>query len=261
MTSRKFQFLLPRPTHRRRWRKATRRHAVRFVPLRFQRLEERTLLATVAWAADHDGFWDDGANWSTGSVPAPGDDVMIDRSTSLTVTIGPDDSLTAHNLQSSATLSIAGTGSSLVLGGGFVNTGTVNISAGMLALGGDLTNSGTVTIGGGTLDMNNHGIANQSGGLIDVLEAPHLTELGSVTNAGTFRDADSLAVMTINCPFNNQGGTKQVASTTSRAMETSSATVLLSVSAPCAHRPAPSRPASINRSAAWAERSMSRRAP
>lgn len=34
---------------------------------------------TVSWVVDADGFWDDPANWSTGSVPGPDDDVVIDR--------------------------------------------------------------------------------------------------------------------------------------------------------------------------------------
>jgi hypothetical protein len=43
--------------------------------------------ATVSWNVDSDGFWDVAANWSTGMVPQPGDDVVIDRpAANVTVT-------------------------------------------------------------------------------------------------------------------------------------------------------------------------------
>ncbi len=44
--------------------------------------------ATVTWISDADGNWSDGANWSTGTPPQEGDDVVIDRPTvDVTVTI------------------------------------------------------------------------------------------------------------------------------------------------------------------------------
>ena len=65
-----------RPIKRRRSRLRQSRRVNR---LRFEGLEPRRMLATVSWAVDSDGFWDDGSNWSTGTVPGPGDDVIIDR--------------------------------------------------------------------------------------------------------------------------------------------------------------------------------------
>src|SRR5262245_58647838 len=47
--------------------------------LLIEQLEDRSLLTTISWAIDGDGFWDDAANWSTGSVPTLGDDVVIAR--------------------------------------------------------------------------------------------------------------------------------------------------------------------------------------
>src|SRR5215471_15143497 len=49
------------------------------------RLEERTLLSTVSWINPNSGDWSDPANWSTGSLPGPSDDVVIDQP-SITVT-------------------------------------------------------------------------------------------------------------------------------------------------------------------------------
>lgn len=43
--------------------------------------------STVSWAAQASGSWQVGSNWSTGVVPGPSDDVVIDRPESLTITI------------------------------------------------------------------------------------------------------------------------------------------------------------------------------
>ena len=37
------------------------------------------MLSAVTWVTNNDGFWDDGANWSTGQIPGNTDDVTIDR--------------------------------------------------------------------------------------------------------------------------------------------------------------------------------------
>jgi hypothetical protein len=40
-------------------------------------LEHRTAPATVTWTNPAGGAWENPANWSTGSLPGPGDDVLI----------------------------------------------------------------------------------------------------------------------------------------------------------------------------------------
>jgi hypothetical protein len=50
----------------------------RFRALRFERLEVRQLLAAVSWTGLGDGqLWSDPNNWSTETMPGPGDDVSI----------------------------------------------------------------------------------------------------------------------------------------------------------------------------------------
>ena len=59
-------------------------------------VEGTTASATIAdapvstqrtWISDVDGAWDNPANWSGGVIPQPGDTVVIDRPTSITVTL------------------------------------------------------------------------------------------------------------------------------------------------------------------------------
>jgi hypothetical protein len=40
-------------------------------------LERLVLLSNVAWNSTRSGFWDVARNWSTGDVPGPNDDVVI----------------------------------------------------------------------------------------------------------------------------------------------------------------------------------------
>src|SRR5262245_58366445 len=69
---------LPLPRRRPRPRRGTAG-----VPLTFERLEDRILLAKVFWNVDADGFWDVAANWKDEfdvvRLPGAGDDVFLDR--------------------------------------------------------------------------------------------------------------------------------------------------------------------------------------
>jgi hypothetical protein len=42
----------------------------------------------VTWDVAADGNWEDGANWSTGAVPQPTDDVVIDQGGGFLITVG-----------------------------------------------------------------------------------------------------------------------------------------------------------------------------
>lgn len=85
-------------------RRATRRR------LSIEQLEDRTLPATVTWINPGSGNWDTGSNWSTGSVPGSGDDVVIDTSAAATITVRVGDSESVHQLTlgSVDTLSVTG---------------------------------------------------------------------------------------------------------------------------------------------------------
>ena len=95
-------------------------------------LEQRMLLACVAWINPAGGDWDTPANWSTGALPGPSDDVIIDIS-GITVTHSSTASDSVNSLTTSASDS------------------TLDLSNGSLALSADSSISGGLTVGGGTL--------------------------------------------------------------------------------------------------------------
>jgi hypothetical protein len=66
----------PRETGHRSRRARCRRLARKLVAL-LEIFEERCLLSTVNWISAPSGNWNVGRNWSTGQVPGPGDDVVI----------------------------------------------------------------------------------------------------------------------------------------------------------------------------------------
>src|SRR2546430_160698 len=71
-------------------------------------LEERVLLANIFWNVDASGFWDTASNWSGGSVPGSGDDVVIDRPAGdFTVTVRSG-SQSVQSLQSTEKLALTG---------------------------------------------------------------------------------------------------------------------------------------------------------
>jgi hypothetical protein len=115
------------------------RRAIR--PL-LESLEDRTVPSTVTWISTSSGDWADGSNWSSGSQPGAGDDVVINQpGVTVTHSSGSD---SIHSLTNSADLVLAG--GSLAFSTTFRIDGTLELNGGTL----DLTNktldgSGTVT--------------------------------------------------------------------------------------------------------------------
>ena len=70
------------------------------------RLEDRTLLATVTWASDVSGDWDNPSMWTGGAVPGPGDDAVIGFS-DITVTHDTSASDTVDSVSCAASLDIS----------------------------------------------------------------------------------------------------------------------------------------------------------
>ncbi len=145
----------------------------------------------VFWNVDSDGFWDDAANWDTGTVPSPTDDVIIDRPTAnptVTIRFGAQsvNSVTSHEalVLSGGTLSVAApsevnntftlSGGDLTGAGPFTINNTMDWIAGRLVSGGTLVIANTATLNlinsndkdvvGSTL--NNFGTANWNTGRI-----------------------------------------------------------------------------------------------
>ena len=82
--------------------------------------EERVVLSTIQWINPASGNWEDPSNWSSGTVPGPGDDVIINVPGDITVThdTGND---TVQSLTSQQNLLITG-GSSLTVSGAFTES-------------------------------------------------------------------------------------------------------------------------------------------
>ena len=70
-----------------RWVRQSRREALplsRHTRLLLEPLEER-IVPAVNWVNANGGAWNVGANWDTGSVPGPNDDVVINLSNTSAV--------------------------------------------------------------------------------------------------------------------------------------------------------------------------------
>ena len=66
-------------------------------------LEDRILLSLVTWVNPAGGDWDTPGNWSTGLLPAAGDDVVIDMA-AIAVTHASGVSDAIHSLDTQADL-------------------------------------------------------------------------------------------------------------------------------------------------------------
>ncbi|MDZ4783837.1 MAG: hypothetical protein SGJ19_26615 [Planctomycetia bacterium] len=104
----------------------------------FEELEFRTLLATVSWAVDRDGFWDVAGTWSTGAVPLSGDDVIIDR---------PGADVTVTLRSGTATVNVLTSQESLVVTGGTLSVGRDSTVRDLNIANGTVTGAGGVAIG------------------------------------------------------------------------------------------------------------------
>jgi RHS repeat-associated protein len=94
-------------------------------------LEERVLLATVTWTNPAGGDWDTAGNWSTGTLPKSGDDVVIG-------TLNSGASVTHAQTTTSAVKSITA-------------DGPITLSQGTLQVSGALSDSSAVSLTGGVL--------------------------------------------------------------------------------------------------------------
>jgi uncharacterized repeat protein (TIGR01451 family) len=102
---------------------------------------------TRTWISDVSGAWDNPANWSGGVVPQPGDNVVIDRLTSITVTLSTSTSIAS--LSSQERLAIVG--GSLTSSGHMALNGGLTFSSGLITGAGDLTLAGTSLWTGGNI--------------------------------------------------------------------------------------------------------------
>ncbi len=135
----------------------------------------------VYWIKDADGFWDDGSNWSTGTPPETGDNVVINRpSVNITVTYRVGD-VAINRLQSTEAIALIGGRLSIS------NTSQINnvftLNGGELAGPGDLNLSGAINWLSGFMSGAGRTFAN--GGMSIGGAGDHSLNCRTLNNAGT----------------------------------------------------------------------------
>jgi hypothetical protein len=163
-------------------------------------VDEISLVETVGpntWTGNSSTDWETTGNWSLGSVPTSGDDILIP----ITVTdpvITTSVSVVDLTIESGGELTISGSGS-LTLSGDVDVSGTLNYtSSGSITLsksGGTLSGTGSQTgadyviASGGSYTLNDSwsidNIDVNSGGSLDVATTKTLTTATNLTNGGT----------------------------------------------------------------------------
>ena len=102
---------------------------------------------SVFWVPSTDGAWTDGANWSTGAVPGPDDNAVLDRTGGLTITLGAGVQA-VRSLFCNETLQVAGDLSVAEIAR---VGGTLFVQSGGSVTGGVLQTAGPVVLDGGSL--------------------------------------------------------------------------------------------------------------
>ena len=146
-------------------------------------LEVRRLFATVSWITQGNGDYSDGANWSTGTVPQPGDNVIIDvPGIDVIVTYSGSSPLQLGNLTNTEVLEIdtSATWNSGTLDG----SGDIDV-LGSLAIGGSankilkdgqsIDNVGSVTLSGTGNIVGQVGASIVNGGMFDIQSDADIT--------------------------------------------------------------------------------------
>ena len=157
----------------------------------FETLESRQLLSTVDWISPTSGSWDVASNWSTGTVPGPGDDVVINVTGAAPPTVTISSNVESVN-------SITADDPLVISGGGLTVAANSTISSGLSMTGGTLNGSGTLTVasafdwtggdldGAGTTTVASGGTLNIGGSSTKYLTGGHiLNNEGSGTWSGT----------------------------------------------------------------------------
>jgi hypothetical protein len=165
---------------------ACRGRRVPFRP-RLEVFEDRTLPSTVTWTNPAGGAWEAAGNWSTGALPGPSDDVVIDNLNPGATVTHASDTTAIHGLNvftDQGTLAV--TGGSLALATGSSVNDTFALSGGTITGFGDLDLAGPFNWTGGT--MSGAGNVNANGGLTVngavTLDGRTLNNAGDATWAG-----------------------------------------------------------------------------
>jgi hypothetical protein len=188
----------------------------------------------VTWGPAAGGAWETPANWSSGSLPGPDDDVVISALSSGNIITHASDNTFIHslNFNTAGTLNLNGgtlavavtstvdTGTTLNLNGGtldgtgdWVFNGALNWTAGTMSGAGTTTVNGGLTLGGTSIKtLDRHTLTIPSGAAANwttgtVAGGLTLTDGATLNNAGTFtlQTDVTIAGTGILSVFNNTG--------------------------------------------------------
>ncbi len=154
-------------------------------------LEDRVQPSTVTWINPAGGDWDTASNWSSGTVPGPADDAVIDMvANNFTVTHSTAVADSVNSMTCDDALAISN-GTILVASSSILNS-SLTISGGSLGGTGNLAVGGQFTWLGGTLSgsagsglVANGGLVFNPGGThADILDGRSLTNNGAAVVTG-----------------------------------------------------------------------------
>ncbi len=112
-------------------------------------LERRVVLSSVSWIDPNGGDWDTASNWSSGAVPAAGDDVTISIAVTNPITHGSSPSDFVNSITSSDPIVLSAGSLSIAAASTFSNT--VTLSGGRLAGGPISMTDGATLVGTGNV--------------------------------------------------------------------------------------------------------------
>jgi hypothetical protein len=145
-----------------------RRHSPRLTRFSFrpciESLEDRAVPSAVSWVGPSGGDWDTPANWSTGNLPGPADDVQISSALQVNHTSGNTEEI--HSLSTVANSILNLTSGALCLDAASTLNGNFNLSNASLEGAGAVTLNGSFSWQGG--NVGNYFRANHGSGAVTV---------------------------------------------------------------------------------------------
>jgi hypothetical protein len=185
-------------------RRRAARDAGRLFRPHLERMENRTLLATMLWSNSEGGDWDTASNWvnsgnpSDHHVPTSSDDAEINVA-GITVTHASDDSDSVDSLSVAAGTTLSLSSGTLSIAAASTISGNLTMTAGTLTCTGTLSVAGALSWTGGTMSGNGTTIA--EGGLTLGGSAAGATYVETLSG-GTLENA---GVGTLASPDDSQG--------------------------------------------------------
>jgi hypothetical protein len=176
---------------------------------------------TLSWINPDGGLWDDGSNWSGGTVPTTYDDVTISTAGPAIIVIQPGDDITVLNIITSSVDTLSITGGSLT-----VTDGDSTLSGPLSMTGGSLTASGA------GVSLTASGVTTDSAGSLyayagAILSVPNLTSF--VSNSSTFQADGSSSELNVSALTSaTQLGPWQIDATSEGTVNLGSLTSLIS---------------------------------